>query len=554
MVRKSFIWLGFIYLFSAYSNVLADVVLSSDLEFVSGKDSSGYTEKGKPLAVYSIADSLPTDILTNVYSMLPEGSSVNPDFIAQDNQTSIAIDDLNEGEFATVTVTFLNEGAGYNNVFGYFLYPTDDVPQTQSEVNHVVIFPNASKPSSGELIEGDTLDLGIQVEAGYSIGFFVIPNGWGWTGSFNRVNSGTPFYSLNHLNPEATRPNREHNVAFLDAQNEFLIIGFEDLTRPFGDNDFNDILFTVNVTPFVAIDGVNVDGTFDSSYELLAQVNQPAISTTTIYPSGNTWATIAFEDKWPSMGDYDFNDVVFRQRVTEVQNGQREVKALSVHYQLQAMGANYSNGFALNLPGVAAANLAEVSLTRNGVPVTHEIVELDTAGAILVISPNLKQDLEQQGLLGTCSQFRVTADCAAEQTAELEFMLELSFVDPVSKDILGKAPYDPFIFAVEGTFHGNFANRPGRSWETHLKGFSGTPMFDTSFFGLEDDASNSSNSFVNANSFPWVINIGSGWSHPVEGVDISDAYPDFQTWASSNGESAVDWWRFENAVSGKVVE
>ncbi|MCW0469495.1 DUF4114 domain-containing protein [Vibrio chagasii] len=44
-----------------------------------------------------------------------------------------------------------------------------------------------------------------------------------------------------------------------------MVLGFEDIYRPTGDNDFNDLIFTVEVTPFIAVDGVNEDGTTDQN-------------------------------------------------------------------------------------------------------------------------------------------------------------------------------------------------------------------------------------------------------------------------------------------------
>ena len=133
----------------------------------------------------------------------------------------------------------------------------------------MVIFPNASKAPDGDMEEGDSIDLDIQLTAGQTLGFFLIPNGW-YVSTYNTIPHlgpwNTPFYSLSSLNPETTADYRRHNVAFLDTENEFLVLGFEDIQRPSGDNDFNDLIFTVEVTPFIAVDGVNEDGTTDSKY------------------------------------------------------------------------------------------------------------------------------------------------------------------------------------------------------------------------------------------------------------------------------------------------
>lgn len=280
----------------------ASALMTSDFTFESGSDSSNYLAKGKPVNTYSVAETLPQDVLSNVYSMLPEGTLVNSAFIAPERYSSIDIDEeLNGAEFATAKVTFLNEGAGYRNTLGYFVFDTNNPPINKDEIAaHVIIFPNTSKAPDGEMEEGDTIDLNVQLTAGQTLAFFIIPNGWGWSGSYNNIASlgswGTPFYSYSNLNPESTSENRRHNVAFIDTQNEFLVLGFEDIYRPDGDNDFNDLLFTVEVSPFTAIDGVNTDGSTDSKYEPLVQENNPEVTVTSVYPSSDKYATMAFED------------------------------------------------------------------------------------------------------------------------------------------------------------------------------------------------------------------------------------------------------------------
>lgn len=75
---------------------------TSDLSFESGSDNANYTIKGKPLETTSIAETLPQDTLTNVYSMLPEGTYVNSAFIAPERYSNIDIDDeLDGAEYAT---------------------------------------------------------------------------------------------------------------------------------------------------------------------------------------------------------------------------------------------------------------------------------------------------------------------------------------------------------------------------------------------------------------------------------------------------------------------
>lgn len=537
----------------------ANALTTSDFTFESGSDSSNYSAKGKPVNTYSVAESLPQDVLSNVYSMLPEGTLVNSAFIAPERYSSIDIDDeLNGAEFATAKVTFLNEGAGYRNTLGYFVFDTNNPPVNKDEIEaHVIIFPNTSKAPDGEMQEGDTIDLNVQLTAGQTLAFFIIPNGWGWSGSYNNIASlgswGTPFYSFSSLNPESTSENRRHNVAFIDTQNEFLVLGFEDIFRPDGDNDFNDLLFTVEVSPFTAIDGVNTDGSTDSKYEPLVQENNPEVTVTSVYPSSDTYATMAFEDRWPLMGDYDFNDVVWRYRVTELLNGQREIKNITFDFTLQAMGAGFSNGFAIHLPNVDPSNLASTELTRNGELVNHQAVQ-SGGEAVLVVSENLRKDLQILGELdSSCTFYRTQNACISQQTSDvLNYQLTVELSNPVSREQVGYPPYDSFIFASKGLYHGDFtATPPGMSWQTHFKSFAGTSEMNNTFFNQHDDNSGGSESFLTDNNMPWAINIRDEWDHPVENVDISKAYKAFPTWVTSSGESDTKW--YQASTANKVI-
>lgn len=531
---------------------------TADMQFESGSSASNYSYKGKASDVYSRAEQMPSDTLSNIYSLLPEGQTVNPQFISANKYSSIDIDDELQGaDHATAKVTFLNEGAGYRNTLGYFVYDTNSPPTDKDLIDaHIVIFPNTSKAPDGEMSEGDTLDLNIELTAGQTLAFFIIPNGWGYSGSYNTIASlgywNSPFYSNPDLNPESTSLNRRHNVAFLDTTNDFLVLAFEDIYRPNGDNDFNDLLFTVEVTPFTAIDGVNSDGTTDAKYEILVQNNDAEATTTSVYPSSNSYATLAFEDRWPLMGDYDFNDVVFKYRITETLNGQRELKSFSANYHLKAMGAGYHNGFALHLPGVDRSNLDSVSLTRNGAAVDYQVIQTSEDEAVLVIEPDLRDALTNLGVLDeTCNFYRTQASCTGQADEALNYQLDVTFISPVAKNTIGDAPYDPFIFASENYYHGDFLpSPPGITWQTHLKSHSGTSMMNNGLFGSHDDNSYGSFYFLTDNQMPWALNLTTEWTHPLERVDISHAYTQFPSWVTSSGESDTNW--YQNPQANKI--
>jgi LruC domain-containing protein len=69
----------------------------------------------------------------------------------------------------------------------------------------------------------------------------------------------------------------------------------------------------------------------------------------TTYPE-DAVGTLAFEDLWPEVGDYDFNDIGDRLNVNQITNASNEVKKVEMSYKLRAIGANKKNGFAVELP------------------------------------------------------------------------------------------------------------------------------------------------------------------------------------------------------------
>ncbi|AUI85687.1 hypothetical protein BS333_04485 [Vibrio azureus] len=533
---------------------------TGDLTFVDGDDPSAYSPMGTPNSTYNISNEISEDIVTKFYAKMPEGSPVDVSFIDPSKSLSIPIDaDLNGASHATARVTFLTEGACFINSIGYVVFDTNNPPNSLNDINeHVIIFPNISKIPTGELVFGDTVDLNIELQPGQTIAFFLIPNGFGFFGSYNNIASmgfwGVPFYTHPNLNPEPTTELKPHNVAFIDPQHEMIVMGFEAIYRPQSDNDFNDIIFGVQISPFSAIDGVDATGTVDTKFEPLDEVISD-VEITTVYPAANTYSTIAYEDNWPLLGDYDFNDVVWRYQITEVLNEPRDVKRFTAAYTLQSMGASYFNGFALHLPNVHISEIASATVTKNGVAVGYDVIQSASSEVVLIIAEDLITDLDEEGLLTeTCHHYRTQVECLDQQPANvLTYDLSVEFNTPISRNLIGYAPFDPFIFAKPHTHHGPFTETPpGKSWQTHLKAFPGTSIMNGTFFNTYDDNSYGLEWFLTDNNMPWVINIRDNWDHPIEYIDISLAYPNFPAWVTSSGATNTNW--YQSPDSSKTIQ
>jgi|GEM_PF-775858 len=254
------------------------------------------------LAADDLSDSivnieLSPDLISEISEALPESTVVNQEFLNLAYDPNITLQ-----EDAHIGVTFIDEGAGYKNSLGYFTFDdntfaemnfadidTDssgrvdiDEVQNLSGVTSGMIFNNSSKSGAGgSLNAGDTVSLtqsditpdgsggytlsgGELFEGGTNIGFFLMQNAWqngevqGWDNSNNPIT----FYSVDFLNPEndgtATIDNAaedSRHIAMMSSseQPDQIILGFEDLVRPGGDNDFNDALFIVSGDPVTAL-------------------------------------------------------------------------------------------------------------------------------------------------------------------------------------------------------------------------------------------------------------------------------------------------------------
>ena len=169
--------------------------------------------------------------LAAINAAFPEGSGLNPDFIAAANNPNLHL-----YQQATVTFTFLGEGAGFKNTVGYFLF--DD---NGNILDMRTIFSNASAIGAGGSLEiGDSVVLGV-FDAGTNLGFWLRADG------YNNP-SGKVYYTLEGLNPDQKR----HYALWMDNANQQAVYGVEDLWN-LGDGDYNDLLYSVSADPYSAI-------------------------------------------------------------------------------------------------------------------------------------------------------------------------------------------------------------------------------------------------------------------------------------------------------------
>jgi LruC domain-containing protein len=504
---------------------------------------------GVPKVMVDFSAKLPSDLLSRILKKLPEGQNIKK------NTENLLTDDLGANIFlvkdAQVTVAFVDEGAGYRNALGFFTFKAEDLP-TKTQVEDKIIFPNVSKP---QLKYGNAVELG-NFKAGEAIGFTLAADGW--KPSLQKVNPNQLknwiFRTIKRLNPEVDDVNnyRAHTVLLSNPADELLILGLEDINRTPGlgsDNDFNDAIIAIHVTPFSAVDRsqlndltpvadlnkIDTDGDTVPDY-LDAYPKDPARSAQRFYPSASGYGKLAFEDQWPIQGDYDINDLVVNYRTIETLNAQAQITDIDIIYEIAARGGEYPSGLGVHLPGVSkeaimltnANGTPATTLVRDTQPAVALATEAGQKEAVFIIAPDVKA-ITTTGLGYPCSFFNTWNGCKTLPAPR--FVAHISFNKP--RATLSKPPYNPFIFSTAQ-----------RGIETHLVDFPPTDLADSSLFGTQDDASDPSQKkyYRTAGNLPWALDIPDNWLYPAEKQDITKGYNQLQPWAESKGATNPAWY------------
>ncbi|HKK10313.1 MAG TPA: LruC domain-containing protein, partial [Bacteroidales bacterium] len=159
-------------------------------------------------------------------------------------------------------------------------------------------------------------------------------------------------------------------------------------------------------------------------------------------PGEDSYATLAFEDLWPEKGDYDFNDLVVDYRFNQVTNAENKVVDLKATFVVQAIGAGFQNGFALQLPvSPSAIQSVEGQVLESGyLTMSENGTESGPTKAVIPVFEN------SYDIINSGGSFVNTIAGQAYIEPE-EITITVNFTNPQSPEALGTAPYNPFIIA-----------------------------------------------------------------------------------------------------------
>jgi LruC domain-containing protein len=464
------------------------------------------------------SDEIEQNLLDDINSSLPEQqwlTKSHPEYLEAGKASNIELSDD-----ADVWITFVTEGAGWKNALGYYTYDLDNEPQTAADIDKLtIIFPNASQSGSGGgLIPGNKVHLG-KFSANTGIGWFLVANGWNT--SSKTVSGSTIRYSHTDFNTESDDDLKQHMVMLYDNARELIILGFEDMTRTSSgcDHDFNDAVFYATANPITAIvtDNVSTISTSNDSDgdgindELDDFPDDADKAFNNFSPSTTSNGTLAFEDLWPSTGDYDFNDCVLSYNFNLIANSSNNITNIEAWFVLTNDGAAFENGFGFVIDDIEASQIKSIEGQKMNVGYVIRNTngtESSVDEAVVFVTENVKPFLND--------------------TININIALET----PLSSSELGSVPFNPFLIS-----NGN------REKEIHLADMSPTSK-GTTYLGSNNDTSNSSEDryFKTNRNLPWGLNIYESFTPSSEGVSIDKTYSKFISWANSGGEDNQDWY------------
>lgn len=452
----------------------------------------------------------PAEILYSVHKTYTSaGGKIperHPEFLSETTLSDIVI-----SKPTKIKLVFINSGANFYNVVGYYTYPKGQQPQPD-KITKVIAFPNihGTDKTGTSIFPLDQVQMKYwngtsfqnEFPADVVIGFFLQSNGFnvkdGSIGQAGDRDYNSIKYSSRNLNPDG----KQRTVPLIDKESRQIIaIGFEDK------EDFN----YTDATFYLDIEQKDAAG---QGIPALPPAEGPTVDDN----STTYFGTLTYEDMWPQEGDYDMNDVMIDYSCTVYKTiGTNKVTKIVDRFTPRHNGAVYVNGFGYQFHKVGNEKIRSISIEG---PVQSAFAGVNHLEAgqehpTIILCDDIKSAKEKP--------FTVTT-----QLNEADYKL----LTP---------PYNPFIIVK---------TNEGRGKEVHLVNYPPTDKADPSFLGQNSDASQPGQElyYISKINMPFAIHLPNVKDFPIpeESVRIDETYPDFTKWVESKGKLYKDWYLPKN--------
>lgn len=500
--------------------------------------SGPWNDNGIPLNLIDAHDAFNADYTKRLSLIMPEsidGSSHNDRLIPENGTVRLNRDR------ERLSVYFLHESSNRSNAFGYYTYPAGNPPGSVDEIEDLtIVFPNASFDEGQSGLSAGQMLFIEDFDQDFEIGFFIVVDGWR-----DRMVSEEAeiIFSQSSLNPEANANQKKHCLFFYDEESNDIIIGFEDDRRDQGaDNDFNDMVVVIggwgNNPPFDLEDlpvwnqGANQpDADNDNINDLIDVYPQDANRAFDFYfPSQNAVGTIAFEDDWSNVEDYDYNDLVITYRFAMAANANGAVHSFNARFGIQAAGSGKHNGFGFQMP-LESGQVSDVSgsrLSAGYISLGGNGLENGQASATVIVFDDALSVVQPAG-----ENSFVNTEPGSPLVESDPVVIEGTFTSPIPINQLGSPPFNPFIIVDSR-----------RVVEVHPVNYRPTSLAGQDLFGQNRDRSNFETGvfYKSDANLPWALILPSNWSQVEEGEAVNAGYIHFNDWAASGGTANADWF------------
>ncbi|MCK9627588.1 MAG: LruC domain-containing protein [Bacteroidales bacterium] len=260
------------------------------------------------------------------------------------------------------------------------------------------------------------------------------------------------------------------------------------------------------------------------------------------FPAKGKYATVMFEDLFPSKGDMDMNDVVFGLNIEYDLTNQLLVNSITLTIQPRAIGSSYETiGIAANLSYRFPIDIVDYVVYDNG-PNVSGLFSINRVNK--GYTPEMYNYLSQ--VIPLTGDYREYFDNDKDLFLNVRNIDTFTNSEEFSVKIYFKSSslvsYSNFTF-LDATNSSKvnldlFTVFKYRWQEVHFKDQSPTERFNTSLFIATRPLTN----FSTVDNWVWAIISEKSIRHPREFVKIYKAYPDFKLWAESSGNTNLNWY------------
>lgn len=281
----------------------------------------------------------------------------------------------------------------------------------------------------------------------------------------------------------------------------------------------------------------------DDDYDIEDDINYDKEHGVVIHPKSG-WGTIMFEDQFPSLGDYDFNDFVVNYQVLfEVGKAKNDNKYKSnlivIGLRLKAVGGIFPYTPYLRLKEIESKDVKSIMMSYHKTGNKIEVKQIDNKKNYLIIdcSP-LIQNLDRRG----SKYFNTEKNALVAKEEDLpEIIIEIELKK--SKEVDDILEDDEFDLYLKHKNNGTEIHLNGIEPVDYIYPFNNAnllPVFESD--GDEED----DNYYYSKEKLIWGLRVPDNVSHAVEEANFLEAYKGFAKWANSGGEDYPNWYNGDN--------